>query len=831
MPLTLGPEFQINVPAQGDKDFTGQAAALLPNGRIVVVWSGPGESGDGDPSEFGHGVRARILNRDGSPAGGEFVVNSTTLNAQDGASVAVLSDGRIVFAWRSNEKGDGGTIENDPCIRARVFNDDGTPALYNGSTEDFVVNTIPGYNQDTPIIGALDNGRFVIGFRSQPAEDFFGDWQVMMRMFTSSGPVGIETSVNQTDGTEFFQSLTVLEDGGFVVAWHDVHVNNSFPGNNGNNIVLRVMNADGSPRTNNFLAATTPTQFPSSSALDQVNVAALSDGGFVAAWTYPRPEPEDGGDGSLTSIRARIFNADGSPRAVNGSLLDFQVNTTSLHDQRRAAVVGLDDGRFLISFWSRSDKDGTAESTILGRLFNADGTPDGVDFYIKEGPSSSFGGTIGQPHDLVRTADGRILDLYDNDPGAFPDIIHGRFLDDNDAPVVTGSLTLAAIAANSGPRLITQEQLLRNVSDPDGPSLVAANLVISSGLGTLVNNNNGTWSYTPALNDDSAVKFSYIVSDGIASPVGATALLDITSASVDNGPAAKNDFNGDHQSDLLLRNISTGAVRADIIDGAYLDESVTVGQLGLEWQIAGTGDFDNDRDADILWRNSNTGDLRADLLQDGRYQSTAIVGRLGLEWQVQGTADFDRDGDADILWRDVNTGQLRADLIQNGQYQSTTTVGRLGLEWQVQGVGDFDRDGDGDVLWRDMNTGQVRVDILQNGEYQSTAITGQLGLEWNVSGVGDFDRDGDTDILWRDSNTGVLRSDLIENGQYQSTANVGQLGLEWQVSNTGDYDHDGDADILWQNLHTSDVRIDLIENGQYQTTSIVEQLTSGWHLA
>jgi len=42
----------------------------------------------------------------------------------------------------------------------------------------------------------------------------------------------------------------------------------------------------------------------------------------------------------------------------------------------------------------------------------------------------------------------------------------------------------------------------------DGPSLSAINLAISSGNGTLVDNLNGTWSYTPALNDDTAVTFN-----------------------------------------------------------------------------------------------------------------------------------------------------------------------------------------------------------------------------------------------------------------------------------------------------------------------------------
>ncbi len=90
----------------------------------------------------------------------------------------------------------------------------------------------------------------------------------------------------------------------------------------------------------------------------------------------------------------------------------------------------------------------------------------------------------------------------------------------NDAPV-SSPVTLAAIAEDSGARLITQAELLANASDIDSAGLSATGLSIAAGQGTLVNNGNGTWSYTPALNDDSAVSFSYSVSDGTASQLAA----------------------------------------------------------------------------------------------------------------------------------------------------------------------------------------------------------------------------------------------------------------------------------------------------------------------
>ena len=98
----------------------------------------------------------------------------------------------------------------------------------------------------------------------------------------------------------------------------------------------------------------------------------------------------------------------------------------------------------------------------------------------------------------------------------------------NDAPT-SAVVPLAAIAEDSGARVITQAELLAGASDPEGQSLLATGLVIAAGgKGTLHDNGDTTWTYTPALNDDTAVSFSYLISDGEAPAVAASATLDIT---------------------------------------------------------------------------------------------------------------------------------------------------------------------------------------------------------------------------------------------------------------------------------------------------------------
>ena len=96
----------------------------------------------------------------------------------------------------------------------------------------------------------------------------------------------------------------------------------------------------------------------------------------------------------------------------------------------------------------------------------------------------------------------------------------------NDAPTTT-PVALTVIAEDSGARLITQTELLANANDIEGDGLTAVGLIINTGNGTLTENGDGTWSYTPAADDDTDVSFAYTVTDGVDNIAG-SAVLDIT---------------------------------------------------------------------------------------------------------------------------------------------------------------------------------------------------------------------------------------------------------------------------------------------------------------
>ena len=94
----------------------------------------------------------------------------------------------------------------------------------------------------------------------------------------------------------------------------------------------------------------------------------------------------------------------------------------------------------------------------------------------------------------------------------------------NDIPTNT-PVVLTPVAEEDTLRVITEVELLANAADIDNVSLTASSLQASSG--TLTDNNDGTWDFTPAANDDTDVSFTYTVTDGVDDVAG-SATLDIT---------------------------------------------------------------------------------------------------------------------------------------------------------------------------------------------------------------------------------------------------------------------------------------------------------------
>jgi uncharacterized protein (DUF2141 family) len=254
---------------------------------------------------------------------------------------------------------------------------------------------------------------------------------------------------------------------------------------------------------------------------------------------------------------------------------------------------------------------------------------------------------------------------------------------------------------------------------------------------------------------------------------------------------AKNDFNGDGKSDILLRD-SGGSLGMWLMNGSTITTGASVGSPGGTYTVAGIGDFNGDGKADILLRDA-LGNLGMWIMNGSTITSGASVGSPGGSYTVAGIGDFNGDGKADILLRDT-LGNLGIWFMNGATITSGAFVGSPGGSYTVAGVGDFNGDGKADILLRD-TLGNLGIWFMNGSTISSGAFVGSPGGSYTVAGVGDFNGDGKADILLRDT-LGNLGMWIMNGSTITSGALVGSPGGSYTVAATNDYNGDGKADIL-----------------------------------
>jgi hypothetical protein len=601
--------------------------------------------------------------------------------------------------------------------------------------------------------------------------------------------------------TQTYPTLTPLTDGGFFAAWE------AHPAYHGffQYIRGRIFNADGSPRsvngsTNDFQMSGGQLAIPGN---DDPTSTTLPNGQVIVGWSFSNP----------AEVRARLFNPDGTPATFNGSTSQFTVgsfkSTATLPNDASVSVTGLHTGSFVFAWDSYNGTD----YDIFTRLVLPNGSmPDAAQL---------VGHTANDQvaPQVLELADGHIAVSYqtgDSGDGSGTSI-RTALLAFNQPPIATGTATLAPILENSGARLITQAELLSNASDPDGNALQATGLAIASGLGKLIDNHNGTWSYTPAKDDHSAVSFSYQVTDGFVS-VADSASLDITpgtvhwAASIDVGPhpagwlpAGIGDFNTDGTSDLAWYNASTGDLEIWTLQNGGWAGSSDLGSHPAGWQPFAFADFNHDGSSDVAWYNATTNDVEIWKIQNSHWAGSVDIGAHPAGAQPFGTGDFNGDGTSDLLWYNPTTNDVEVWKIQNGQWAGGSDIGAHPLPWRPVTTGDFDGNGTTDLLWYNSATNHAEIWRVQNGQWAASVDLGAHPAGWQPIGTGDFNKDGISDIVWYNPATNDVDVWLINFSQWGGSVDVGAHPAGSTLVGIGDFDHSGVADIMWRDTNTGHI--------------------------
>ncbi|MEZ5842231.1 MAG: hypothetical protein R3D27_00675 [Hyphomicrobiaceae bacterium] len=292
--VAVGVEFAVNTFTTGDQWLPSIAG--LADGGFIVTYDSDGQDGSG------WGVYARRYDAGGNALGSEFLVNTTTANAQREATVTGLTDGGFIVAWESIGQDDSGS-----GIYAQRYDSGGTAV-----GGEFRVNTFTGNDQRFAQMVALADGAFLAVWSSFTQDG--NNWGVYGQRYGSDGlPLGGEFRISTTaDGFEITPTAVQLKNGTIVIIWF---ANNS--ATDQLDIMGQLYTSAGAPIGGEFVVNTT-----TSSNQVEPSISALPDGGFMVLWT------SEGQDGDGNGVYAQRFDAAGTTVGT-----EFRVNDATIGSQ------------------------------------------------------------------------------------------------------------------------------------------------------------------------------------------------------------------------------------------------------------------------------------------------------------------------------------------------------------------------------------------------------------------------------------------------------------------------------------------------------------------
>jgi hypothetical protein len=163
-------------------------------GNFVVTW-------DGDPNLAGmDDIHARLYDANGTPLGEQFLVNTTTVGAQQYPQAAMNDSGEFVIVWDCRIDPNS---ESERDIFGRRFDSLGVPL-----GDEFQINTFIADDQRNPDVAIDQDGRFVAVWQSY-AQD-----TSRYGIFARPGPI-IGSADFNADGLVDFSDYIILAD-----EWH-----------------------------------------------------------------------------------------------------------------------------------------------------------------------------------------------------------------------------------------------------------------------------------------------------------------------------------------------------------------------------------------------------------------------------------------------------------------------------------------------------------------------------------------------------------------------------------------------------------------------------------
>lgn len=330
----LGPETLVNTVTAGEQDKP--AIAMNGRGDLVVVWA----------SHAGfsqiYDIKAqRYTNR--TPAGSEFLVNTTVQHTQTNPAVAINEAGAFVVAWDSWFQ-DG----SDKGIYAQRYDSSGTP-----QGGEFQINSTTAYSQTKPAVRYLPDGRFIVTWESWKQDVLTpSGYGLIGRIFGADGsPASGEFQINTyTNDYQWFGDIEVFDDNTFVVAWCSWEQDGDDGG-----IYFQRFDGSGTKQGQEIRVNKTTANYQ---WLPKIRRTSGKD--FAVVWSSWKQ------DGSREGLYAMLFDSTG--RATS---FETQVNETTYGFQWEPDVVSTGSAELLV-VWASWDQTGN-DYDIVGRRVSPTG--------------------------------------------------------------------------------------------------------------------------------------------------------------------------------------------------------------------------------------------------------------------------------------------------------------------------------------------------------------------------------------------------------------------------------------------------------------------------
>lgn len=694
-----------DLPVAQDDNFTIQQGDLL-NGNLLV------DNGNGADSD---------------PNGDTLSISTDTITTVNGGTVELFANGDFAYSPASGFSGTDSFSYT--LLDGRGGSDEGTAtitieAIETPNQDPIAFDDMFNGQEDTPISGnvLVDNGN---GADYDPDSD---PVTVTANIITTVSGGTVELFSNgdflYTPATNFFGSDSfgyTVEDGR--------------GGSDTATVILSVSSVNDSPVANsdafagtedmmltgNVLTNDTDIEGDALSAIAQTVTSAL--GGTVeifanGTFTYTPAENAngldsfdyivtDGMDSSIGTATIDILPVNDNPVAQDDAF-------TTMEDKALTGNVLADNGN-----GADFDVDGDTLSVVAGAYMTENGGvivlyEDGLFAYL---PAENYNGVDSFEYTLI-----------DGNGGESTAVVEFNITPVNDAPVAEDDFF------QSDEDIMLTGELLSNDSDVDGDALFVQTAMITTLAGaTVVLNNDGTFTYTPAENVFGMDSFEYTLTDGELTDTG---MVTIDVLPVNDAPDARDDA-----YDMIVDMAGFGNVLdndSDVEgDSLSVTEQIFTTASGGTVELLSDGSFTYDPALGFYGQDSFTyavsdgqDSSMATVALNVDFLATDIVGTAGDD-RLQGTNGDDRlfglDGDDVLQGRGGNdwlNGGAGNDKLSGGN-QDDVLIGGAGDDQLIgNGGNDLFYGGEGsdtmfggtgqDTFFYDADTAFTGVDEIKN---------------------------------------------------------------------------------------------------------------------